>query len=144
MPLLFLVLLKGNALTVLISYQTRFVFFECHIFLFMTVSLATAIPADGLFWHFDGQNPISNGRWEDSSGHARHANATGIIEQAQDGDGRFFLHGDTRTTITFEVPTPSFRSSYTLFHRSKYNGGTARRIFTSTHSSSCSWLSGFH
>ena len=82
-----------------------------------------------------------SGSWYDVSGNGRTATVSGgtitVTSNAANFGGRTFVSGTTATTVTF--PT-IMNSNYTLFHVMKYNGGTSRRILTTT---SGNWLSGF-
>jgi len=83
-------------------------------------------------------------QWTDLSGSGNHAPLTsgsaGIVSATGNGATASFsaLQGDTSTVIIW--PTAILPSTWTLFHVTRYTGGTRRRIFTGN---SNNWLSGF-
>jgi len=83
-------------------------------------------------------------QWTDLSGNGNHAPLTSgsasIVSATGNGATASFsaLQGDTSTQIIW--PTAILPSTWTLFHVTRYTGGTRRRIFTGN---SNNWLSGF-
>jgi hypothetical protein len=103
-----------------------------------------SISREGLYWWFSASHPISGSQWTDLSGNGRHATLSSGVQRAQDSDSRYFLFGDTSTSITNLIVPPN-SGNYTFFHRARYNGVNEGRIFTGlTDSSNCNWFSGFH
>mmetsp|Transcript_16036 Transcript_16036/g.24180 ORF Transcript_16036/g.24180 Transcript_16036/m.24180 type:complete len:558 (-) Transcript_16036:85-1758(-) len=116
------------------------VFLKVILIQVIQVIVVNALPSS-IFFHFRADNVISGSQWADISGNGRHAFTYGTISQAYDEDFRPYLYGGPSAILNFQVPP----GRYTLFHRTKYIGGSMSRIFTgSSLSWPCNWLSGFH
>lgn len=80
--------------------------------------------------------------WNDLSGNGRNATTTGVSKVSSSGNGasKTFdtLQGNTSSMVTW--PSGVLPSTYTLFHVTRYTGGTRGRIYTGSNNN---WLSGF-
>jgi len=97
----------------------------------------------GLFGWWDAQS-FSGSTWFDKSGNNRNATSSGAITKvSQSGINSLgtidCLQGGTSSSITF--PSGVLPATYTLFHVTRYTGGTRTRIVAS--SDGVNWLSGF-
>ena len=94
---------------------------------------------NNLFAAYDGTT-FSGTTWSDDINTYDTNNSTGspAISSSQ-LNGYDILEGSTSDGLKW--PSGILPSNYTLFHVTRYNGGTERRIFSA---SNTNWLSGFH
>lgn len=96
----------------------------------------------GLVGYYTGES-WNGTSWQDLSGVENHVTTvSGTVTKNTAGlNGRDFIAGNTSTSLTW--PAAILPATYTMFHVTKYNGATRRRIF-SGFTSGNNWLSGFH
>ena len=107
------------------------------------VASGSSLPVGGyIAWY--AADSWTGSQWTDKSGNGNHVTTIGgtISSTSVTGNGSSkaitTLQGSTSAYMSF--PSGILPSTYTLFHVTRYTGGTRRRIFSST---SPNWLSGF-
>ena len=100
---------------------------------------------NGLYSWYKGENAVAGNKWIDSSGNGRDATTVGAILQTSGTNSKMYIYGGTATSISFPLDSSLVTTSYTLFHRARYNKGVENRIFTANFNlvGGCNYLSGF-
>jgi hypothetical protein len=97
-------------------------------------------------WYTPQSWSTTNNRWEDISGNSRHTILTKgsiTVGNSTDTNGRTIqcLIGSTTAGVRF--PTTVLPTQFTLFHLTRYTGGTRGRIFDGI-GVNYTWFDGFH